>query len=72
MTALSVTIGNRIRTKRTKMHMTQADLARSVGVSSASYIGNIETGRACPSLAVLDDLCNALKTSPTWLMGRGR
>ncbi len=56
-------LGLRIRQQRKLMKMTQEELARAAGVSTA-FIGHIERGIKHCSLDTLIALCNALDTSP--------
>lgn len=60
-------LGFRIREFRNHYGLTQAELAESVGVST-QFIGNLERGRAIPSLDTLLSLCYALDFSPNDLL----
>ncbi len=59
--------GMRVRTLRRKQSMTQEDLAEKAGLSP-SFIGHIERGTRIASLETLVELCNALQTSPQYLL----
>lgn len=52
-------IGSNIKTYRLHHHLTQAELAKAVGVT-AHHISRIENGKAMPSLPVLCRLADAL------------
>ena len=52
MSDVKVTIGRRIHRLRRNLNMTQQDLAEAIDVN-ASYIGPLEKGLKCPSIAVL-------------------
>lgn len=60
--------GRRIREARKAKGMTQDELADKIGVSG-SFLGHIERGTRVASLDTLVDLCNALETSPSLLLG---
>lgn len=55
-------LGNRIRDKRIKAHMTQAQLAEKVNVTTA-YIGQIERGERKFSIETLVNIASTLKVS---------
>lgn len=55
-------LGKKIRQLRQIHHLSQADLAEKIDVST-NYIGQIERGDRKPSLETLVDLCNALNTN---------
>ncbi|MFA5504330.1 MAG: helix-turn-helix transcriptional regulator [Vulcanimicrobiota bacterium] len=54
------TIGKRIHRLRRSMDLTQQSLAERIGVN-ASYIGPLEKGLKCPSIAVLQKLAEVLE-----------
>lgn len=60
MTDVKQTIGKRIHRLRRGMDMTQQSLAERIGVN-ASYIGPLEKGLKCPSIAVLQKLSEVLQ-----------
>ena len=73
--------GERLRVLRARRGMTRKDLARASGVSDR-YLANLESGRANPSLLVLEQLASGLEcalaevlgdvttASPEWLLLR--
>jgi transcriptional regulator with XRE-family HTH domain len=58
---------NRIRTLRRAQGLTQAQLARRVGVAQP-YINEIERGKKRPSVDVLERLCDSLGGSADYLL----
>ena len=60
-------LGQRIRIVRRKAHLTQDELAEQAGIST-SFLGHIERGSRIASLDTLVALCNALKTTPQYLL----
>lgn len=60
-------LGQLLKEARTKQDLTQARLAREVGVSD-SYLVHIEAGRRIPSEAVLRKLARALHLPPSDLI----
>jgi transcriptional regulator with XRE-family HTH domain len=54
--------GQEIRRARLEADLTQAELARRLGVSP-SYISNIEAGRVNVTVGQLANLANAMKTA---------
>lgn len=61
-------VGARIRERLAELAMTQADLARATGLSTAR-IGNYVQGTRPPDIATLAKLARALQTSTDWLLG---
>lgn len=61
-------IGDDILVARTARGMTQIDLAIHAGCG-VSTIASIEKKKRQPSMAMLDKLCVALKTTPPQLFG---
>lgn len=61
-------IGDRIRTSRRRLALTQADLAKLADVHPMS-VTRWETGRGSPALAVVRRLADVLQVSPGWLLG---
>lgn len=59
--------GARVRELRRKNSLTQEDLAEMAGIST-SFMGHIERGSRIASLETLVLLCNALKTTPEYLL----
>lgn len=60
MSSVKSTIGKRIHRLRRSKDMTQQSLAEKIGVN-ASYIGPLEKGLKCPSIAVLQKLSDVLE-----------
>lgn len=63
-------LGNRIKQRRTQLHMTQGDIAKSVGVAISTVqryeAGNIEKIK----LPVVEAIARALRVNPEWLIGK--
>lgn len=59
MTRLNIQLGKRIRLLRHKKKLTQEELGEKSGISW-KFIGEIERGRANPSVAVLEKISNSL------------
>ena len=62
-------IGDRIREARTKLGLTQAQLARQVGVSSQT-VWSWEAGRVRPKHEHLEELAFRCEVSTAWILGR--
>ncbi len=60
-------LGERVRRQRILNELTQAELARRVGVST-SFIGHIERGEKKASIETVVALCNAMAITPTVLL----
>ncbi len=60
-------IGNKIRERRRKFHITQAELAEICDISTV-YMSRIENGSANPSLDILLNLAAALNTTPDFFL----
>lgn len=60
-------IGTRIRERRKKLKLTQADIATTTGISSGNLTG-IEKGRNLPSAAAIISLSEVLNCSTDWLL----
>ncbi len=58
-----------LRQRRQELHWSQELLAHKADVNR-SYLGEIERGRAVPSLAILDKLANALEINLSTLLAR--
>ncbi len=65
-----MSIGNRIKDLRTKLKMTQTDLAKKVGLSYIQ-VGRYETQKSKPSSEILQKLAAALETTADYLMNGG-
>ena len=62
-------IGDRIKEARAKLGLTQAQLARQVGVSSQT-VWAWEAGRVRPKHDHLEELAFRLEVSTAWVLGR--
>ena len=62
-------LGERIRTRREKSALKQADIAHALQIS-AQAVSKWERGENAPDLAVLLDLCKLLGVTSDWLLGR--
>lgn len=60
-------IGQRVRSRREELKLTQAELARRIGLSTAA-LGEIERGTQEMSGDTLVKLCHALDTLPSRLV----
>ncbi len=61
-------IGNRVKTLRTQLGLSQGDLAKQSNVTQA-HISKIELGEREPSFETLGLIACALKTTRTYLLG---
>ncbi len=61
-------LGKRIADARHDSGLTQKDLADKVGVT-AQAVSKWERGNACPDIAILDEVADALGVSVTSLLG---
>ncbi|MCP3170146.1 helix-turn-helix domain-containing protein [Myxococcus qinghaiensis] len=68
---LASTIGTNARAARQRLSLTQADVAKKVGLVTEVY-SRLERGRMLPSVRTLHQLATALDTSPDVLMGHVR
>ena len=63
------TIGDRIKTRRIELEMSQEELAKLVGYKSRSSINKIESdGRLLPQKKIVE-IANALSVTPAYIMG---
>ncbi len=62
-------IGDRIKEARNKLGLTQAQLAKQVGVSSQT-VWSWEAGRVKPTHEHLEELAFGLEVSTAWILGR--
>ncbi len=60
-------MGKRIATRRSESKINQAELAERVGISN-NHMSAIENGRQKPSLDTFVKICNALNTTPDYLL----
>ena len=63
-----MTVGERIKSKRLELNMSQDELAKKVGYKSRSSINKIELARDLP-LRKVEKMATALDTTPAFLMG---
>jgi transcriptional regulator with XRE-family HTH domain len=63
------TLGDRIRIARTRVRMTQADLARRISIS-ATAMNAIEMGTTDPRASRIPALAEVLSVSTDYLLGR--
>lgn len=63
-----MTIGERIRSRREQLNMSQDELAKKIGYKSRSSINKFETSRSLP-LDKVEIVAKALDCSPSYLMG---
>ena len=64
-----MSIGKRIKQRREDLGMTQSELARKVGYTSRSTINKIEKDGHGMSQDKIVAIAQALKTTPSYLMG---
>ena len=60
-------MGQRIKTRRKELNMTQGQLAEAISISN-NHLSSIETGKQAPSLEVLLRICESLGTRPDYLL----
>lgn len=60
-------IGFRIALCRRALGLKQYEVCEKIGVND-KYLSNLETARSVPSIEVLLNLCEALETSPDYLL----
>lgn len=62
-----IEIGTRIRNKRKELGLRQNELAEMSELSN-NYLSNIENGHSVPSFEALVRVCNALGTTPDYIL----
>lgn len=62
-------VGDRIRTRREALGLTQSDLAKKLGYKSKSSITKIETGVHNLTQSKIKAIADALDTTPAYIMG---
>lgn len=62
-------IGNRIKTLREALGLTQEELAKKVGYTSKSSVNKVEKGEVDISQSKIELFAQALNTTPAELMG---
>ena len=60
-------MGTRMKRRKKKLKMSQAELAEKVNVSN-NHISSIETGKQIPSLTTFVKICEQLDTTPDFLL----
>ena len=65
---MSETLGDRIRGARARLRMTQAELARQIGIS-ATAMNAIEADEADPRASRILKIAEVLDVSPDYLLG---
>lgn len=63
------TIGQRIRTRREELHITQTKLAELTGFADKTAISKIENGKTDLNQTKIKAFASALQTTPAYLMG---
>ena len=63
------TIGQRIKSRRLELDMTQAELAKRVNYKHKSSIGKIENGNADITQSKVVEFAHALDTTVAYIMG---
>jgi len=61
-------IGDKLRSARLQLHLTQKDVANKIGLSHNS-VSDWENNKTQPNVDYLGDLCNILAISPDELLG---
>ena len=64
-----MTMGDRIRTRRLELNLTQQELADKLGIKSRSYISLLEKGDRNLPTSMIRKLVSALDTTPSYLLG---
>ena len=60
-------VGRRIASRRKELSLRQHQLCEMLAVNY-KYVSNLETGRSAPSLETIMRLCDALDTTPDYLL----
>ncbi|NLM12093.1 MAG: helix-turn-helix transcriptional regulator [Clostridiaceae bacterium] len=60
-------LGERIAKRRKVLNMTQEEVAEATGLSN-NYISNIENNHSIPSIDTLLKICEAIDTTPNYLL----
>ena len=64
-----MTIGERIKTRRNELEMSQRELAQKMGYSNHSTVGKIEAGKVDIPQSRIVQFAEVLNTSVSYLMG---
>lgn len=62
-------IGNRIRTRREQLNLSQDELAKRLGYKSRSSINKIELDERNLTQSKIKSIADALETTPSYIMG---
>jgi transcriptional regulator with XRE-family HTH domain len=65
---MEYTLGDRIRLARTRLRMSQAELARRIGISTTA-MNQIEMGNTDPRASRIPAIARALHTTTDYLLG---
>lgn len=60
-------VGKRMARRRKELGLKQYEVCELINVNY-KYISNLETGRSVPSLEVIMNICEALQTTPDYLL----
>ena len=60
-------VGRRIAARRKELGLKQYRLCEMINVNY-KYVSNLETGRSAPSLEMIMNICEALRTTPDYLL----
>ena len=60
-------VGGRVKEARVRKHLSQAQLAEMLGLSSR-YISNLETGKQNMSITALAKISDVLEVSADWIL----
>lgn len=60
-------VGQRIAARRKQLGLKQYQVCEMINVNY-KYLSNLETGRSAPSLELIMSLCDALDTTPDYLL----
>ena len=60
-------VGKRMAKRRKELGLKQYEVCEMINVNY-KYISNLETGRSAPSLEMIMNLCEALETTPDYLL----
>lgn len=66
-----IKIGNRIKSRRLALGMTQDELARRIGFKSRSSVNKIELGKQNITQSAIVSVARALDVPPGYIMGDG-
>ncbi|MEK5182159.1 helix-turn-helix transcriptional regulator [Paenibacillus odorifer] len=64
-----MSLGNRIRSRRKQLGLTQVEIAEQLKMGRSNF-GHIENERVVPSSSDLNMIADILKTSPDYLLGK--